>query len=252
MAAPTRPNPAIEALGWEIQPTSTNLVSLEFLGRYPIRVQPPLADPILAMEAVLVAAGYENPCDFVGSWMYRAIAGTGGLASAHAYAVAIDADYGGDTDGDGDPTIDSNPHLHDRIVPGDPRFGVEFQFTEYQIRLIEAIRNVDGEQIWRWLGWPIGDTMHFEPLVGPDDCVVDWTTVYQGGEEEMATYEDFRSDEFDLWTDENIVAAYDAGMFEDPNRAGFVDYWVVHRDERTPAEKARFMTDYYAHLWKRS
>ena len=41
-------------------------------------------------------------------------------------------------------------------------------------------------------------------------------------------------------------------MFEDPNRAGFIDYWVTNRSQRTDFEKARFITDYYAHLWKRS
>jgi len=66
------------------------------------------------------------------------------------------------------------------------------------------------------------------------------------------TYQQFRTAEFDLWTNENIVQAYDAGMFQDPNRDGFIDYWVVKRDARTPDEKARFMTDYYAHLWRRT
>ena len=70
-------------------------------------------------------------------------------------------------------------------------------------------------------------------------------------QEDDMTYESFRNDEFDLWTDTNIMDAYDAGMFQDPNRAGFHQYWVVDRDDRTVAEKARFLTDYYAHLWKR-
>ena len=69
-------------------------------------------------------------------------------------------------------------------------------------------------------------------------------------EDDVANYQTFRSDEFDLWTNENIMEAYDAGMFEDPNRAGFQKYWVVERDQRLASEKARFMTDYYAHLWK--
>lgn len=65
------------------------------------------------------------------------------------------------------------------------------------------------------------------------------------------SYTKFRTDEFNLWSDDNIMEAYDAGMFEDTNRAGFQKYWVTERHNRTDDEKARFMTDYYAHLWKR-
>jgi hypothetical protein len=71
---------------------------------------------------------------------------------------------------------------------------------------------------------------------------------YDGG---AMSYQIDKTDEFDLWSDQNIIDAYDAGMFEDTNRAGFIDYWVDHRSDRTSPEKARFMTDYYAHLWKR-
>ena len=60
------------------------------------------------------------------------------------------------------------------------------------------------------------------------------------------TYEQFRAAEFDLWTDTNIMSAWDRDRFEDTNRAGFEKYWVTERAERTPAQKARFMTDYYA------
>jgi hypothetical protein len=56
----------------------------------------------------------------------------------------------------------------------------------------------------------------------------------------------FRADEFDLWTAENIMSAFDRGRFESTDRAGFEDYWVTKRADRTPAEKARFMTDFYS------
>lgn len=68
---------------------------------------------------------------------------------------------------------------------------------------------------------------------------------YNGDE---MTYEQFRAAEFDLWTDENIMDAWDRGRFQDTNRAGFEAYWVTNRAQRTPAEKARFITDYYARL----
>lgn len=82
-------------------------------------------------------------------------------------------------------------------------------------------------------------------------------------EEEMPSYEDFRAAEFDLWTDKNIMDAFDADMFQSSNRQSFLAYWTSlpyvedgvaktgTRSERTSAEKARFMTDYYAHLHKR-
>jgi hypothetical protein len=67
------------------------------------------------------------------------------------------------------------------------------------------------------------------------------------GDDDMA-YDQFRAAEFDLWSDQNIIDNYDAGMFQDTNRAGFLDYWVTNRDARSVDEKARFITDYYAHL----
>lgn len=75
---------------------------------------------------------------------------------------------------------------------------------------------------------------------------------YAGPEPEdtIMDYETFRAAEFDLWTDTNIMEAFDAHMFESTDRLAFHDYWVVNRDDRTADEKARFITDYYAHLWK--
>jgi len=236
------------ALGWApFLGYESGLVSDEVLGRYPVRVQAQLVDPTRAFDETLRLAGYEDPCDYIGSYMYRTIGGKGRVWSTHAYGTAIDHDYGGDTDGDGDPTIDKNPHIHRPILPGDPGFGVEWQILEHQVRAVEAIRNTYGEQVWRWLGWSIGDTMHWQTMVRPERTEVDWTTVKGDGD---MSYEAFRADEFDLWSNENIVAAYDAGMFQDPNRDGFIQYWVTDRANRTAAEKARFITDYYAHLWK--
>ena len=75
------------------------------------------------------------------------------------------------------------------------------------------------------------------------------------------TYEQFRAAEFDLWTDKNIMDAFDRGRFEDTSRIGFLAYWTSieyidknddiqtgTRSQRTADEKARFMTDYYARL----
>lgn len=181
---------SVTALGWEAYLGATDtLVSHTLLGRYPVKVQEILSDALRAMETVLVASGYENPCDYIGSYLKRIIRGyVPETWSTHSYGIAVDLDYGGDNpDSPDHELVDNNPHLHDPIERGDPRFGVEFQLLEHQVDKIEAIKNLDGEQIWRWLGWPIGDTMHFQANVAPRATTVDWSTVYTGeqGEDEV-------------------------------------------------------------------
>ena len=173
-------------LGWTAyRCNTTGLVSMELFGRKPIKVQAELQDAMHAFAQALTNTGYEDPTDYVGSYMCRTIGGEGKVWSEHAYGVAIDWDYGGDTDGDGDPEIDKNPHIHRKIVHGDPGFGVEWQFTEVDIAAIEGIKNTYGEQMWGWLGWKIGDTMHFATKVRPERTTVDWSTV-GNGEDDMA------------------------------------------------------------------
>ena len=150
---------------WTGRRCSGPLASLELLGRYPVRVQPELVDAVAAMHRELVAAGYRNPTGPTGSYFYRTIGGLD-VWSEHAYGTAVDVDYF------------KNRHLHKRIYPQDPAFGTEFMFLEHQIRAIEAIRNTEGQRIWGWLGWAIGDSMHFYANVRPEDTTVDWSTVY--------------------------------------------------------------------------
>jgi hypothetical protein len=166
---PVQHLPSVIALDWEPYLGKTDtLVSLHLLGRYPIKVQDFWQPAVEAMEQTLVANGYENPTDYIGSYMKRPISGTD-LWSWHSYGGAIDLDYGGDTDGDGDPTIDKNPHIHRPIASEDSGFGVQWQILEHQVRAVEAIRTNNDKKVWRWLGWSIGDTMHFEPACKPDD-----------------------------------------------------------------------------------
>lgn len=150
-----------------------SLIRMEFLGRKYIRVQRLIKDAVLAMEQALRNTGYEDPTDFCGSYFYRTISGLN-VWSEHAYGVAIDLDYGFV---EADRLVDKNPHLHRPFSPGDPGFGVECQITEEQVRAVEAIKNTRGEQMWEWLGWKIGDTMHFAIRVRPDRTDVDWDTV---------------------------------------------------------------------------
>jgi len=150
-----------------------SLIRMEFLGRRYIRVQRLIKDAVLAMEQTLRNTGYEDPTDFCGSYFYRTIAGLN-VWSEHAYGIAIDLDYGYVTP---DRRIDKNPHLRRPFAPGDQGFGVECQITEEQVRAVEAIKNTRGEPMWGWLGWAIGDTMHFAIRVRPDRTDVDWSTV---------------------------------------------------------------------------
>lgn len=174
---------SVKRLGWSPYLGKTDsLVAVRLLGRYPVRIQDFWVPAVEAMEQALIEAGYENPCDYIGSYRKRYIAGTT-IWSWHSYGGAIDLDYGGDNpDSPDHPGIDKNPHLHQRIYPGfgtDPRF----QITEAQVNAVEAIRTVNGKRVWRWLGWSIGDTMHFEPNCSPDDIA----TGIAGSDDDMAT-----------------------------------------------------------------
>lgn len=162
--------PTVLALEWDgYYADDDDLVSLRLLGRYPVRVQSFWVPAVVAMEHQLERTGYENPCDYIGSWMVRNIAGSV-YASWHSYGAAVDLDYGGDNpDSPDHPLIDRNPHIHRKIYPADPGFGVEWQILEHQVHAIEAIRTMNGKRVWRWLGWSIGDTMHWEPACTPDD-----------------------------------------------------------------------------------
>ena len=147
------------------------------LGRS-VRVQDFWVPATRAMNTVLKATGYEDPCDWTGSYNKRRISGSTKW-SWHSYGGAIDLDYGGDNpDSPHVHGIDRNPHLKLRIYPG---FGTDsrFQITEAQVRAVEAIRTNNGKRVWRWLGWAIGDTMHFEPNCTPADARtgIDMSTV---------------------------------------------------------------------------
>lgn len=140
-----------------------NFTKVNFLGTYPVTTQVRLVPAVEAMEQALRLTGYPEPAWPTGSYNCRKIAGTDAY-SLHAFAIALDVDY------------DANPHLRQRIRPGfgtDPRFRI----TEEQVRAVEAIRNIQGEQMWRWLGWAIGDTMHFQINVPPSRVTVDPSTV---------------------------------------------------------------------------
>lgn len=161
---------SVTDLGWASYLGKTDtLISMTLLGRTPVKVQDFWQPAVEAMEQALVDTGYENPCDYIGSYKKREIAGTD-FWSWHSYGAAIDLDYGGNNPESPDhPGIDRNPHLHEAVAPG---FGTDtrFQITEAQVNAVESITTGNGNPVWRWLGWSIGDTMHFEPACTPDDA----------------------------------------------------------------------------------
>lgn len=163
---PVRPDPVYQLWGWEPFPTSAGLVTVELLGRFP-RVNPAAVPAVQAMHLALVATGYENPCDYVGSWLYRPVAGTNQL-SRHAYGLAIDLDYGGDNPDSPDhgALVDRNPHLRRPIIDAD--YGVTIQLLRHQVEAVLAIRTLSDHKVWRWLG-SIGDSMHFDIACSPQE-----------------------------------------------------------------------------------
>lgn len=143
----------------------------------------PAYAPLKAAEQALVNTGYVNVKSI---WVPRkcplGIAGKpcqtdGTNCSLHNYGVAFDID----------PFKFGNPHFYKKY--GNGWDFSDCKITEEQVRAVEAIKNTYGEQMFRWLGWLIGDTMHFELQVPPNRCKVDWSTVpgdFTGEDEEMS------------------------------------------------------------------
>ena len=158
----------VSRLGWSgYLGKRDTLKYVNVLGRN-VRVQDFWVPAAEALNHALVATGYENPCDNIGSFYPRFISGTD-IWSWHSYGGPLDIDYGGNNEASPDHDgIDRNPHLRTRIYPGfgsDPRF----QIQEFQVAAVLAIRTNNGKRVWRWLGWSIGDTMHMEPNCSPAD-----------------------------------------------------------------------------------
>ncbi|HEX9856403.1 MAG TPA: hypothetical protein VGC47_13900 [Acidimicrobiia bacterium] len=126
-----------------------------------------------AFQGTLDAAGYGRPRSF---WIDRrcptGISGqpcqsNGMNCSLHNYGLAGDLD-GTDPDGGG-PADPENPHFHARFGNGWD-FG-DIKLTEAQVGAVEGIRTVNGKRVFRWLGWDIGDTMHFQIDCHPRDIM---------------------------------------------------------------------------------
>ncbi len=200
-----------------------------FFGRHTVWQQPELADAVTALEAGHINSGYVPASDgYIGSRRNcpYGIAGreclpSGSGCSLHNYCIAYDIEY------------NYNRHINVRVYADDFDaywFPAVCKYTLAQVRAIEGIKNTDGEQLWTWLGWAIGDFMHWQINVPYYRSAVDWNTVPK---EEV---------EPDM---ETILTAYVIGAFAsgNPNVAGDEDYWlntVIPDPARWPEFKDMF------------
>ena len=162
---------------WDFHRCSKGVVRpTGFFGRHTVWQQPELADAVTALEAGHINSGYVPSSDgYIGSRRDcpHGIAGatcqpSGSGCSLHNYVIAYDVEY------------NYNKHIRARAYPEDFKawwFPAVCKYTLAQVRTIEGIKNTDGEQLWTWLGWAIGDFMHWQINVPSYRAVVDWNTV---------------------------------------------------------------------------
>ncbi len=147
-----------------------------FFGRHTVYEQGVTHDAVTALERGHIGAGYLPAADgFIGSkrWCPSGLAGkecqpSGSGCSLHNYILAFDIEY------------NYNIYIRTRVTPEDfdeEWFPAVCKYTLEQVRAIEGIHNTQGEQIWRWLGWGIGDFMHWQINVPENNLQVDWNTV---------------------------------------------------------------------------
>ena len=190
----------------------------------------PMFDAFIAAEMALKAAGYS---DVKSIWIPRncptgisgkKCAADGTNCSLHNYGVAFDID----------PFGYGNPHFY--VAYGQKPAGWsrgwdfrDIKLTRAQVEAVEAIKNTNGEQMFRWLGWLNGDTMHFEGQVPPSRCLVDWNTVlgFNNEEEYMIA----------KWlTEEQWRRLYRAKVAKSSSEDALVQYWVTQANQRTDQE----------------
>ena len=181
-----------------------DMVEVTFFGRGPVRVIPEAVEAVKAVEQALIDTGYDQSGGPIGSYACRKIGGSEKW-SLHAVPIALDIEY------------DVNPHVREPIARGfgtDPRF----RLREIDFDAIEAIKNHDGDSIWKCLVWSLGDSMHIELDVPRDKL-----QVAGGG---------------DMWA--NWVEGLVTGWAEDPVKteaefqrlkdegllSGSIQYWV--------------------------
>lgn len=176
--------------------------SISMFGRNAGYCAAPFHDAMVAAEKALIATGYSGVKSI---WIPRncptGISGkpcqsTGTNCSLHNYGIAFDID----------PFGYGNPHFYKSYNNG-------WNFSDckvqaHQVKAVEDIKNTSGEQMFRWLGWAIGDTMHFEAQVPPSRTTVDWSTVPGGIGAQMFVSKGDEGAQVAYW---QILLKYDLG-----------------------------------------
>ena len=144
------------------------MVSARVLGRR-TPVNPRTIEAWAALEQALQRTSYRAER----VWVYncRNIAGSSSR-SLHAYGLAIDIDPGWNPNRrtpDGRPVRFSDAATQEQRLADVRQGRADTVFTPEQIAAVEAVRTVDGRQVFSWGGrWrTTKDTMHFEINVTP-------------------------------------------------------------------------------------
>lgn len=164
---------------WTAYRCDTDGPEIDLFGRHAGTVPGIAYDGFKALEVALLASGYlgvqsvwiPRPCS-AGGIGGQTCKPDGSGCSLHNYRIAVDID----------PFGYGNPYFRYSSGKGIPYSAGLWDFsdtkiTRPQVEAVEAIRNTDGEVYFRWLGWAIGDSMHFEFQVPPSRTNVDWTSV---------------------------------------------------------------------------
>ncbi len=187
-------------------------------GRWPVYAQD--TDWVKALEAAHINAGYQPEAGgYIGS-KRSCPSGIGGQrcqsdgtdCSLHNYGLAWDIEY------------QWNPHFRQALTEADLWMLYRSGRTKYNPDIIDGIlrvTNLEGTPMFRWLGYSIGDTMHWEIDVPPDHSEVDWTTV---GDLIMP------KQQWDQMIDSMFAAGIMLGDPEywkrmDPDSPEWVDFW---------------------------
>src|SRR5690349_650449 len=172
--SPIRSTAALRSAWREYRCATERMVQLRLFGRWNTPVNPKTVDAWRALESTLTAAGYEAHR----AWVYvcRNIAGQR-AASLHAYGLAIDIDHAGPRCNVNNPTPNRRKVRFSTATTKlercrDVQRGIaDTAFTPDQVAAVEAIRTIDGHQVFAWGGrWPTTkDTMHFQINVTPQE-----------------------------------------------------------------------------------
>ncbi|MET0454804.1 MAG: M15 family metallopeptidase [Mycobacterium sp.] len=171
---PIRSTAALRTAWRDYRCATNRMVQLRLFGKWNTPVNPKTVEAWRALESTLTAAGY----DVHRAWVYvcRNITGQR-AASLHAYGLAIDIDHAGPRCNVNNPTPDKREVKFSTGATKQERCrdvqrGVaDTAFTPGQVAAVEAIRTLDGHQVFAWGGrWPTTkDTMHFQINVTPEE-----------------------------------------------------------------------------------